>query len=90
MDNTLTPEKFAYIKALIDYRSSLSNGRVKPDKFGNNPYVRESSEYINTINSLDEIIADELHINEQYKRIRNNFNSKNREEFLFKSLPKED
>lgn len=87
MDNKLTQEKYAYIKALIEYRSSLSNGRAKPDKYGNNPYVRESSEYINLINSLDAIISEELNIHEQFKKIRVIDTNRSREEFLFKSVP---
>lgn len=87
MDNKLTQEKYNYIQALIEFRTSLSNGRVKPDNRGNNPYVRESAEYINLINTIDLIISDELNIHEKYRDIKKIDNIKNREEFLFKSVP---
>lgn len=87
MDNTLTPEKFAYIKALIEYRSSLSNGRRKPDRTNNNPYIQDSGEYINLISQLDIIITEELGIHDKYINAKRIDNVRSREEFLFKSVP---
>lgn len=76
-------DKIRYLEALIAWRSSMANGRAKPDKFNNHPYVRESSEYVGRINQIDDILAKEFNIDLTFKTVRQD----DREELFFKSIP---
>jgi hypothetical protein len=52
------------VEFLLKYRELLANGRVKPDKFGKVPYVRDSLEGIYMITRIDEVLKQELNIKE--------------------------
>lgn len=59
------------LRLLIEYRTSLSSGRAKPDRNGNFAYIRDSVDYIYLINEIDQILRKELNINELIKAAKN-------------------
>ena len=52
----LTPEEHLYLDALVRYRSSMADGRAKPDRNGVHAFVRDSWEYVKRIQDIDRVI----------------------------------
>lgn len=50
------------IELLLKYREILANGRVKPDREGRLPYIRESLEGIGIMRKIDDILTEKLNL----------------------------
>lgn len=62
---------YNYLDLLIKYRASLAEGRAKPDRNGAVPFIKDSLEYIRTIQDIDLILSKKLFIEQEIKTIEN-------------------
>lgn len=62
---------FEYLDLLIKYRASLAEGRAKPDRNGAVPFIKDSLEYIRTIQDIDLILSKKLNLEQEIKIIEN-------------------